>query len=82
MISLQLFGNDTETVLIIFFCCHLVGLCSTLYNPIVYCYWNKAFKKEFLLTVRGIRSSAHTSLKCLHEGCHTNIATDVNMPNR
>ena len=62
----QLFGNDPQTVLIIFFVCHLIGLCSTLFNPIVYCYWNEGFKREFLAIVRGVGSKLAA---CPFVGC-------------
>ena len=63
-IDYQLFGNDPQTVLIIFFVCHLIGLCSTLFNPIVYCYWNEGFKREFWAIVTGLKTRAKVALEC------------------
>lgn len=41
----QLFGHSTESRIIIFMSCHLIGMCSAIINPILYGYTQEHIKK-------------------------------------
>lgn len=41
------FGNDTETMFIIYAICHMMGMSSACSNPLLYGWLNDNFRKEF-----------------------------------
>lgn len=41
------FGDDTETMLIIYAVCHMTGMSSACANPLLYGWLNDNFRKEF-----------------------------------
>ncbi|KZS05899.1 Neuropeptide F receptor [Daphnia magna] len=43
----NVFGDDTETMLIVYAVCHMVGMSSACANPLLYGWLNDNFRKEF-----------------------------------
>lgn len=42
------FGDDTETMLVVYAVCHMAGMSSACSNPLLYGWLNDNFRKEFL----------------------------------
>ncbi|XP_069178257.1 neuropeptide F receptor-like [Procambarus clarkii] len=42
------FGDDMETILVVYAVCHMMGMSSACSNPLVYGWLNDNFRKEFL----------------------------------
>ena len=41
-------GMDSETMITIFICCHLIGMASTVFNPVMYGYRNEHLRHDAL----------------------------------
>ena len=39
---------DSDTMITIFICCHLIGMASTVFNPVMYGYRNEHLRHDAL----------------------------------
>ena len=59
-VVVDLFAYPTEeTMLIVYSCCHMVGMTSALINPLLYGWLNENFRREFL-------DIAHSIFACIY----------------
>ena len=45
-------GMDSETMITIYICCHLIGMASTVFNPVMYGYRNEHLRHDALQVSR------------------------------
>ena len=84
----QLFGNDTHVIIFVFLICHIIGMFSTLLNPIMYGYWNEGFNKEIWEIFKSTKASTklvrqrclEATAQCLHCSNPSNSVDDESQP--